>query len=150
MYKKNDDDCKQQKRKRNRKRSKRRAILCPVHSCYVESVSQKQRLYASSLEQLQGRGLRRNKASMLLSQQTTVPLSDEWLEAFWCDCCEQSVWYHVCRDSDNNYSTAVAPRELWQQAQGVINPEGNPSVGEFTRRSACSRGTYRPENVQLI
>jgi hypothetical protein len=25
---------------------------------------------------------------------------------------------------------------LWQQVSGVIHPQGNPSVGEFTRRQS--------------
>jgi hypothetical protein len=30
----------------------------------------------------------------------------------------------------------TAPRDLWQYTTGAINPDGNPSVGEFTRRNA--------------
>jgi len=37
----------------------------------------------------------------------------------------------------------LAPKGLWEQAIGVINPGGNPSVGEFTRRQARARSGVR-------
>ena len=37
------------------------------------------------------------------------------------------------RQIDKTYEIALAPTELWQQVSGVIHPQGNPSVGEFTR-----------------
>ncbi len=124
----------------NRKRSKRRAIYCPIHGCYVHSVSQKYSLYADSAGQLQQRGIGRQKALILVATKTTVPLNGEWLEAFWCDQCEQTKWYHV-KKCDRTYEISVAAPELWQQASGVIHPEGNPSVGEFTRRQSRMVGS---------
>ncbi len=120
---------------RNRKRSKRRAIYCPVHGCYIESMSQKYRLFAEQAGQLQQRGVSRKNALMLVAAKTTVPLEGEWLEAFWCQECQQTKWYHV-RKRQSNYELSLAPAELWQQATGVIQADGNPSVGEFTRRQA--------------
>jgi hypothetical protein len=78
---------------RNRKRSKRRAIYCPIHGRYLNSVSQKYYLYADRPGQLQQRGIRRLKALMLVAKHTAVPLKDEWLEAFWCEDCQQTKWY---------------------------------------------------------
>ncbi|MFM7424180.1 MAG: hypothetical protein ACKO7W_04145 [Elainella sp.] len=122
---------------RNRKRSQRRAIFCPVHPrCYLDSVSAKYALYADSPEQLQQRGVGRKLSLLLTSNQTAVPLEREWLEGFWCKECQQSEWYHVKKTGDRSYEVAVAPAELWHQATGVIDPRGNPSVGEFTRRQA--------------
>ncbi len=69
---------------RNRKRSKRRAINCPIHGCYLNSVSQKYQLYADRAGQLQQRGIPRRNALMLVAHQTAVPLDGEWVEAFWC------------------------------------------------------------------
>ncbi|NEO42597.1 MAG: hypothetical protein F6J90_42290 [Moorea sp. SIOASIH] len=43
------------RRERNRKRSKRRAIFCPIHRCYLDSVSQKYRLFADRAGQLMQR-----------------------------------------------------------------------------------------------
>ncbi|MDB9526438.1 hypothetical protein PN498_10600 [Oscillatoria sp. CS-180] len=121
---------------RNRKRSKRRAIYCPVHNCYLDSVSQKHSLYADEAGQLQERGLSPKRSLLAIAHHNTVPLTGEWLEAFWCDHCQETKWYHVCKTGDRSYVLRVAPKELWQQVSGVIQPAGNPSVSEFTRRQS--------------
>ncbi len=121
---------------RNRKRSKRRAIYCPIHGCYLDSVSQKYKVYADKAGQLQQRGISRRNALMLVANQTTVTLEGEWLEAFWCEQCQQTKWYYVRKSGDRTYDISIAPPELWQQVTGVIDSQGNPSVSEFTRRSA--------------
>lgn len=120
---------------RNRKRSKRRAIYCLVHGCYIESMSQKYPLFAEKAGQLQQRGINRRDALLLVAAKTAVPLEGEWLEAFWCQECQATTWYHV-RKQESGYELSVAPTELWQQATGVTHPGGNPTVGEFTRRHA--------------
>ncbi|BAB76923.1 alr5224 [Nostoc sp. PCC 7120 = FACHB-418] len=121
---------------RNRKRSKRRAIYCPIHGCYLDSVSQKYRIFADQAGQLQQRGMSRRNALMLVANQTTVAIEGEWLEAFWCEECQETKWYHVCKSGDRTYEISLAPREIWQQVTGVIDSQGNPSISEFTRRSA--------------
>lgn len=122
---------------RNRKRSKRRAIYCPIHACYLDSVSPKYPLFADQAGQLQQRGLNRKSALMLIATQTAVPLQGEWLEAFWCEQCQETNWYHVSRKAgEQTYTVRLAPAALWQQAQGVTSPYGNPSVSEFTRRQS--------------
>lgn len=126
---------------RNRKRSKRRSIYCPVHGCHIHSVSQKYTLFADQAEHLQQRGVGRRHAMMSVARQTTVSLEGEWLEAFWCDQCQETKWYHV-RKHERTYELSVAPPELWQQAIGVINAQGNPSVSEFTRKQSHMSG-YR-------
>lgn len=60
---------------RNRKRPKRRAIYCPKHGCYLESVSQKYPLYADCPEHLQQQGVRRRNAQMLIATQGAVQLN---------------------------------------------------------------------------
>jgi hypothetical protein len=125
-----------QRRQRNRSRSKRRAIFCPDHGVYLDSVSQKHTLYASKPEHLQQRGMGRRLALTLVAGLGTVPLQGEWLEAFWCDHCQATQWYHVRKGEGNQYELLPAPQDLWLQANGVIFPEGNPTVGEFTRRQA--------------
>ena len=124
---------------RNRKRSKRRAIFCPKHGCYLDSVSQKYPLYTESADVLRARGLNRFAALTLIATHTTVLLTGEWLEAFWCSECEDVQWYHVKRVGDRDYRLCRASHHLWLQATGVISPTGNPSVGEFTRRQAKSK-----------
>ncbi len=121
---------------RNRKRSKRRAIYCPVHDCYLDSMSQKYSLFAERAEQLQQRGVSRRNALLLVATKTAVHLEGEWLEAFWCSQCQETQWYHLRKCGQRTYQLSVAPRELWQQVEGVSHPRGNPSVGEFTRRHA--------------
>lgn len=125
-----------QLRSQNRNRSKRRAIFCPVHQIYLDSVSQKYPLYANKAEHLQQRGVGRRLALTLVAEMGAVPLQGEWLEAFWCNHCEASQWYYVRKTDANRYAIVPAPEHLWQQAAGVILPTGNPSVGQFTRRLA--------------
>ena len=141
---------------RNRKRSKRRAIHCPIHGCYLHSVSQKYRLFASSPRQLQQKGIGRHNAKILIASQTAVILENEWLEAFWCDECQQTKWYRVEKldksSGQNNqrasYSISLAPTQLWEQAVGVDESRGNPSVSEFTRRHA-RMASYKNMNEPL-
>ncbi|WP_265266429.1 hypothetical protein [Spirulina subsalsa] len=99
-------------------------------------MSQKYTLYTESPGTLQSRGISRLSALMLVASHTAVPLVGEWLEAFWCNECQETRWYYVRKVGERVYEVQLAPRELWMQATGVINPEGNPSVGEFTRRQA--------------
>jgi hypothetical protein len=103
----------------------------------MDSVSQKYSLYASEPEHLQQRGFGRRRAlTVMAGYAGAVPLTGEWLEAFWCDQCQESRWYHIHRTEANKYKVILAPEALWMQASGVILPTGNPSVGEFTRRQA--------------
>ena len=125
----------QRPRRRNRNRSKRRGIFCPIHGCYLDSVSQKHALYADQVEQLRQRGFTHKTASLIMADRTTVGLQGEWLEAFWCPLCQNKQWYYI-RKQENRYLICVAPTELWQNAVGVISPQGNPSVSEHTQRYA--------------
>lgn len=135
---------------RNRKRSKRRAIYCPIHSCYLDSISQKYRLFADQAGQLEQRGINRRDALMLIANQTTVSINGEWLEAFWCDECQETKWYHVCKKNDNTYQVSIASRELWQQVGGVVDPQGNPSVSEFTRRQSRLVGCQGIKDFKFV
>ena len=125
---------------KSRSRSKRRSIYCPIHDCYLDSVSRKYYLFADRAGQLQSRGMERATAQMVIAAHTTVSLQGEWLEAFWCDLCQSKQWYHVRKTGDRVYEVSLAPNELWQAVGGVIHPNGNPSVGEFTRTSAKMTG----------
>ncbi|MDF5718399.1 MAG: hypothetical protein PUP93_32165 [Rhizonema sp. NSF051] len=133
---------------RNRKRSKRRAIYCPIHECYLHSVSPKYSLFADRVGQLLNRGVKQQSARRLMATKTTVLLEGEWLEGFWCDDCNQTTCYHI-QKSDRTYHLSVASPELWQQAVGVMNPEGNPSVGEFTRKHARNVGYNGSKDFQF-
>lgn len=122
--------------KRNRNRSKRRSIYCPIHDRYLDSVSQKYPLHTTKPEHLQQRGMGRRFALTLIADYGTVTLAGEWLEAFWCDNCQGTQWYHVRRTGAKGCALSPSPEELWSQASGVILQTGNPTVGEFTRRQA--------------
>ncbi|MEM7556916.1 MAG: hypothetical protein AAF378_23045 [Cyanobacteria bacterium P01_A01_bin.84] len=144
---------------RNRKRSKRRGIHCPIHGCFLDSVSQKYQLYADKAGQLQERGMGRQTALILVAHKTAVPIQGEWLEEFWCDECQQKRWYHVKKsDQINNksshlaqsiYSARIAPPSLWKQATGVIDAKGNSSVSEFTRRQSKMIGNKSRKDFQF-
>jgi hypothetical protein len=135
---------------RNRKRSKRRAIYCSVHGCYLDSVSRKYSLFADRASHLQERGVARKQALLLVANQASVTLEGEWLEAFWCDHCEETKWYHIHKVGDRTYKATLAPVELWQQVAGVIHPHGNPSVSEFTRRQSRMVGVHGLQEFQFV
>jgi hypothetical protein len=130
---------------RNRKRSQRRALYCLEHGCYLDSASRKYPLYADRPEHLQQRGFNRKKALTLVNSCTAVPIQGEWLEALWCEECGEVQWYHIKQlpktqpNQRPRFDLSLAPIPLWKQASGVIYPDGNPSVGEFTRREARKR-----------
>jgi hypothetical protein len=135
---------------RNRKRSKRRAIYCPIHGSYLDSMSQKYQMFADKAEQLHQHGVNRRSALMLVVTQSAVPIKGKWLEAFWCEQCQQTKWYHICKCEDGTYEISVAPPELWQRVTGVIDPHGNPSVGEFTRRQAQLVGHQSIKDFKFV
>ncbi len=120
---------------RNRKRSKRRGICCPIHGCYLDSVSQKYHLYADHPGQLQARGINSLNARLMLAHKQAVPLSDDWLESFWCNSCNEAKWYRV-RKCNHVYEVSLFSPQLWQQVTGVTLPDVNLSVSEFTQRQA--------------
>lgn len=132
---------------RNRKRSKRRAIYCPQHGCYIDSVSQKYPIYADRPEHLREQGMTKKKATLVLATRTAVRV-DEWIEAFWCPECEGVEWYRVRKTENRTYELSLVPRELWQRVEGAIDPFGNPSVSEFTRKQAkrLSNKLYKDYN----
>jgi hypothetical protein len=79
-----------------------------------------------------------------------VPIAGEWIEAFWCEECQQTKWYHICKGEDRTFRVAIAPRDLWQYASGAIDPDGNPSVGQFTRRNSRMLGCNITKDFQFI
>ncbi|MFM7085521.1 MAG: hypothetical protein ACKOXO_00770 [Cyanobium sp.] len=128
--------------RRERRRPRRRELHCPLHpEQRLFSVSPKHHLYLTDVGQLMIRGLSKRRADELLAAYRRVlPLTNEWLECFWCDDCATSTWWHVTRHDRTAHSLAPVSRELWEQASGVILPEGNPSVSQFTRRQARASG----------
>lgn len=138
------------KKRRNRNRSQRRPIRCPIHGCYLDSVSQKYPIYADKVEHLRQRGFSRRKSLTLTANFSAVLLQGEWLEAFWCEECQETRWFHVRRIDQRLYDISPAPITLWQQVSGVIHPAGNPSVGEFTRIQARATRFHGIKDFQRI
>jgi hypothetical protein len=126
--------------KRKKRRSKRRSIFCLVHHCYLDSASKKYRLFDDQPGQLQARGVSTLAAQILIKSHTTIGVTGEWVEAFWCEECQETTWYHVYKIGDRSYEIAIAPDSLWQSVGGVVHPNGNPSVSEFTRNAARMKG----------
>lgn len=123
---------------RNRKRSQRRRIFCPIHGCFLDSVSPKYPLFADSAGQLQARGMGIKASHLVMVTYKVVPLAGEWIEAFWCSECQESKWYHIRKVGERDYEVQVAADDLWQNASKVVNPHQNPSVSKYTFRA--SRG----------
>jgi hypothetical protein len=130
--------------KRTRQRSKRREIHCPLHpEERIFSVSSKYHLYLTDVGQIITRGLSKRKADeLLVAYKHVLPLSDEWIECFWCEDCQASNWWYVKRLNRLQHELSSVPRELWEQATGVIRAEGNPTVSEFSRRQARASGVH--------
>ncbi len=126
--------------KPKKRRSKRRSIFCPIHNCYLDSASKKYRLFDDQPGQLQARGVNSLAAQMLIKSHTTISVTGEWVEAFWCEECQETTWYHVYKTGDRSYKISLAPDALWQSVGGVVHPNGNPSVSEFTRNAARMKG----------
>ena len=124
------------------RRPSRRQIFCPSHpEQRLLSVSPKHHLYLTEAGPLIVRGLSKRKADELLrAYRKVLPLSDEWLECFWCEQCLSSCWWHVRRFDRHTHVLSPVPGELWERATGVVRPEGNPTVSQFTRRQARATG----------
>lgn len=131
-----------QKKPARQRRPARRELFCPHHpEQRLFSVSAKHHLYLTEAGPLILRGLSKRRADELLSAYRKVlPLTDEWIERFWCEQCGSSSWWHVRRLDRISYTISAVPVELWEQATGVVRPEGNPTVSQFTRRHARANG----------
>jgi len=126
---------------RNRKRpgSGGRRLICPQHGCPLASASQKHRLFAETVDQLQEYGFGRKQAALVLRERAGVVIEDVWLEAFWCDVCQRTTWYQVVRLGERQFRLAPVHAGFWRHTCGTVDPtRGNPSVSEFSLRH--SRG----------
>ncbi len=137
---------------RPRRRARRRELRCPLHpEQKIFSVSPKHHLYVTDVGQLMLRGLSKRRADELLAAYRRVlPLTDEWIECFWCDDCACTSWWHVKRHDRHDYSLNKVPRELWEQATGVIRVEGNPTVSQFSRRQARATGVLGMRQYRFL
>ena len=118
-------------------RSRKRELFCPAHpEQRIEGNGQKYFLHLLSPEELKARGMPHKKAQLVIEAYPVLVLSNEWLEELFCPQCGSSRWCHVIKHDRVLHSVSWAPRELWQQVAHVDPLVPNPSVSQFTRRSA--------------
>lgn len=137
---------------RPRRRARRRELRCPVHpTLKLFSVSAKHHIYLTDRGALMLRGLSKRRADAVMqAYRQVLPLTDEWIEGFWCEGCNGTNWWHVRRHDRHEYSLSRVPAELWEQASGVIRPEGNPSVSQYTRRQARANGVLGQRQYRFL
>jgi hypothetical protein len=124
------------KPRRNR-RPQRRQLFCPVHpEQRIEGNGQKYFLHLLTPEELKARGMSHKRAQLVIEAYPVLVLSNEWLEELFCPQCGCSRWCHVARVDRVLHTVRWAPRDLWQQVAHVDPMEPNPTVSEFTWRSA--------------
>ncbi|WP_255002878.1 hypothetical protein [Cyanobium sp. HWJ4-Hawea] len=122
---------------RSRRRPQGRKLLCPAHPDQViEGNGRKYFLHLLKAEELQARGMAHKTAKLVIEAYPVLVLSNEWLEELFCPKCGTSRWCHITRQEDGSNTLRWAPRELWQQVAHVDPLVPNPTVSEFTRRSA--------------
>jgi hypothetical protein len=122
--------------KRNR-RSKSRELFCPAHpEQRINGNGRKYFLHLVKTEDLRLRGMSEKRARLVIQAYPVLVLSNEWLEELFCPQCGSTHWCHVVRHDRVAHTLRWAPRELWEQVAHVDPCVPNPSVGEFSRRSA--------------
>lgn len=126
-----------QPRQRQRRRPPRRQLFCPAHpEQRIEGNGKKYFLHLLSAEQLKARGMSHKKAQLVIEAYPVLVLSEEWLEELFCPQCGCSCWCHVTKIDQVEHQVRWAPRELWEQVAHVDPIVPNPTVSQFTRRSA--------------
>ena len=132
-------------RKRNR-RSKSRELFCPAHpEQRISGNGRKYFLHLVKQEDLRLRGMSDKRARLVIQAYPVLVLSNEWLEELFCPKCGNSHWCHVVRHDRVAHTLRWAPRELWEQVAHVDPCVPNPSVSEFTRRSARRLDAFRSD-----
>ena len=128
----------QPKTKRARgSRPRRRELFCPGHpEQRIEGNGRKYFLHLLSAEELQARGMSHQSAKMVIKAYPVLVMSHEWLEELFCPQCGSTRWCHITKVDRIAHQVRWAPRELWEQVAHVHPTVPNPSVSEFTRRTA--------------
>jgi hypothetical protein len=122
---------------RRNRRAKRRELFCPAHpEQLIEGNGQKYFLHLLKPEELKARGMSHKRAQLVIQTYPVLVLSNEWLEELFCPQCNSSRWHHITQLNRVAHHVRWAPRELWQQVAHVDPLHPNPTVSEFTRRSA--------------
>jgi hypothetical protein len=125
--------------------------LCPAHpEQKIEGNGKKYFLHLLSPEELKARGMSEKRAKLVINAYPVLVLSNEWLEELFCPQCGCSRWCHITQKERHNYEVRWAPRELWEQVAHVDPLVPNPTVSEFTRRSARRPGLKRADGRRFF
>jgi len=136
---------------RRNRRPQRRQLFCPAHrEQRIEGNGQKYFLHLLTPEQLQQRGMGHRKAQLVIEAYPVLVLSDEWLEELFCPQCGNSRWCHITKYSRVEHTVRWAPRELWQQVAHVDPLHPNPTVSDYTRRSARRPSLKRTDGKRFV
>ena len=136
---------------RTRQRPKRRELLCPAHlEQRIEGNGKKYFLHLLTPEQLKARGMGDKTAKLVIQAYPVLVLSNEWLEELFCPKCGCNRWCHITKHDTLEHSVRWAPRELWEQVAHVDPTVPNPTVGEFTRRSARRPSLKRADGKRFF
>jgi hypothetical protein len=88
------------------------------------------------------------RARLVINAYPVLVLSNEWLEELYCPGCG-SRWCHVTKHDRVEHSVRWAPRDLWEQVAHVDPTAANPTVSEYTRRSARRNVIRRSDNKRF-
>ena len=134
---------------RNR-RPQRRQLFCPAHpEQLIEGNGQKYFLHLLTAEDLKSRGMGQKRAQLVIQAYPVLVLSNEWLEELFCRQCGSSRWCHVTRIDRVVHKVRWAPYSLWAQVAHVDPLRPNPTVSEFTQRSARRPSLKRVDNKRF-
>lgn len=135
---------------RRNRRPKGRQLFCPAHADQqVAGNGRKYFLHLLQPEELRARGMSDKTSRLVIQAHPVLVLSNEWLEELFCPACGTSRWCHVVRHDQMTHTVRWAPRDLWQQVAHVHPLEPNPSVSQFTRRSARRASFQRGDGKRI-
>ncbi len=135
---------------RRNRRTQRRLLFCPAHpEQRIEGNGQKYFLHLLTPEELKVRGMDHKRAQLVIEAYPVLVLSNEWLEELFCPQCGNSRWCHVTRVDRVLHTVRWAQRNLWQQVAHVDPLKRNPTVSEFTSRSARRPSLKRADGKRL-
>jgi hypothetical protein len=141
----------QQPQSRANRRPKGRQLFCPAHpEQRIEGNGRKYFLHLLTPEELRARGMSDKRARLVIDAYPVLVLSNEWLEELFCPKCSASRWCHVTRHDRVAHTVRWAPRDLWQQVAHVDPLVPNPSVSQFTRRSARRPSINRADGKRFF
>jgi len=136
---------------RRNRRPQRRQLFCPAHpEQRIEGNGKKYFLHLLTPEQLQERGMGHRRAQLVIEAYPVLVLSDEWLEELFCPQCGSTRWCHITKHNRVEHTVRWAPRDLWQQVAHVDPLQPNPTVSEYTRRSARRPSFKRADSKRFF